>query len=614
MQQPLMPVASFVTAGLLALGSPAIAQGPPEAPGRPQGPGPQVMLLPQVLVLPRDARELAVDGSLNDWPELPAVRLDDRRQLSGTKNKAWNGPSDAGATAFFLWDAEALWIACAVRDEWHRALDAKTLSLTEIPVADSVMLTFDPSRDTRSSGADPGRREDREFWLADEAGRMVVQWDRLRGTARLLDAAVARSVVLHDKEHGITTYEARIPWSEILPPGHDAKAGAVVDVQIVVNDFDETTDSMPQTRIGLTFGCSQVIDPGLFGSMMLVADAAVLQGVVPEFPAKPSAAAEPLPGAAYWQPWVEKLLLSPPQVFTGVGAPQECGGVKRSELLEELDGHCARMPRVDLLEFHQRIHRLMWREVDGIAARGLPLLWRQRLDSVSKNAEDAVPAGKLRLFQLPMGGWLCRFANGSFLVDPAGAHLETLLWGGAGFCVLTEPLAMTRRNDQLLIRMLMAEPPRHVFMHIAFHLPIVPMETMPLVELGKSYGSPTGARIHALGKPQADGTVPWSCSYRIEIPGGPQLLLVGANAKAAEFDVQGIDAAIVSPRNPEMLEIVKKVAPALVFLDESFLVQAHPTVARVTLRDLYAIQGALAPVPTVLLAPGESWTVESKAK
>jgi hypothetical protein len=56
------------------------------------------------------------------------------------------------------------------------------------------------------------------------------------------------------------------------------------------------------------------------------------------------------------------------------------------------------------------------------------------------------------------------------------------------------------------------------------------------------------------------------------------------------------------------------VAPALVFLDESFLVQAHPTVARVTLRDLYAIQGALAPVPTVLLAPGESWTVESKAK
>jgi hypothetical protein len=597
----------------VVLSSVVIAQGPPAAPGQQQGP--LAMLLPQIVVLPRDKHELVVDGSLTDWPELPAVRLDDRRQLSGTKNKAWIGPSDASANAFFLWDAEALWIACAVRDEWHRALDAKTLSLTEIPVADSVMLTFDPGRDTRSSGADPGRREDREFWLADEAGRAVVQWDRLRGTARLLDTAVARTVVLHDKEQGITSYEARIPWSEILPPGQDPKASTVIDAQIVVNDFDETTDSMPQTRIGLTFGCHQVIDPGLFGSMMLVADAKALQGVVPEFPPKPAAAvAEPLPGAAYWQQWLEKLLLLPPEVFTGTGAPQESGGIKRTTLLEELDGHCARMPRVDLLEFHQRIHRSMFREADGIAARGLPLLWAQRLASVSKNAEDAVPAGKLRLFQLPMGGWLCRFANASFLVDAAGAHLENLLWGGAGFCVLTEPLAITRRNDQLLLRMFMAEPPRHVFMHIAFHLPVVPMATMPLVELGKSYGSPTGARIHALGKAQADGSVPWSCSYRIEIPGGPQLLLVSATAKAAEFDVQGVDVAIVSPRNPELLEIVKKVAPAVVFLDESFLVHAHPTLARVTLRDLHAIQQAIVPVPSVLLAPGESWTIESKNK
>jgi hypothetical protein len=60
--------------------------------------------------------------------------------------------------------------------------------LTEIPVADSVVLTFDPERDTRAATATiPGGAEDREFWLADEAGREVVQWDRLRGTARVLD-------------------------------------------------------------------------------------------------------------------------------------------------------------------------------------------------------------------------------------------------------------------------------------------------------------------------------------------------------------------------------------------------------------------------------------------
>jgi hypothetical protein len=177
------------------------------------------MLLPQAVVLPRGAHEIAVDGSLIDWPELPAMRLDDRRQLSGTALDAWRGPNDASGVVFMLWDQEALYVACAVKDEWHRALDAETLLLTEIPAADSVVLTFDPERNTRALGNDPGRREDREFWLADSAGREVVLWDRMRGTARVLDGKTARSVVLHGKEQGITSYEAKIPWTEILPLG-----------------------------------------------------------------------------------------------------------------------------------------------------------------------------------------------------------------------------------------------------------------------------------------------------------------------------------------------------------------------------------------------------------
>src|SRR6185503_17551108 len=116
----------------------------------------------------------------------------------------WRGPNDASGVVFMLWDPEALYVACAIKDEWHRPLDAGTLLLTEIPAADSVVLTFDPERNTRSLGNDPGRREDREFWLADSAGREVVLWDRLRGTARVLDGNTARSVVLHDKEQGIT--------------------------------------------------------------------------------------------------------------------------------------------------------------------------------------------------------------------------------------------------------------------------------------------------------------------------------------------------------------------------------------------------------------------------
>lgn len=599
-------------ASTLALAASALAQVPPAPPQDPRA-RPQPMVLPQVLALPRGATEIVVDGSLGDWPDLPAIRLDDRSQLSGTANTAWTGPKDLTAQAFVLWDEQALYVALAVKDEWHRALDSKTLQLTEIPVADCVVLTFDPARDTRGSGEDPGRREDREFWLADEAGRQVVQWDRLRGTARLLESDVARNVVLHDKEHGITSYEARIPWPEILPVGRAASPGDVIDLQIVVNDFDESTDSMPQTRIGLTFGVGPVIDPGLLASMMLCGDASSLRGVVPEFPPKPGTKPLPAAGAEYWQNLTANLLAHPPAAFTGVGAAPEAGGVKRLAVLEELEGHCARMPRVEFVELHQRIHRRMTREVAGLSARGLPLLWRQRLDAMAKAAEDPVPDGAARVFRIPMGGWLVRSASSNFAVDATGADVDKLLGGGIGFCVQTQPLDLARRNDQLLLRMYVAEPPRTVLTHMVFHLPVVPMQTMALAEPGKIYPSTTGAQVLALGHRKDDGSVTWSCSYRVELPKGPTLLFIGPNLLPAEIEAGGVDVAIASPANPELLAIVRKAAPGVVLIDDTFLPQVDAAVSRFTLRELHQLQQAL-PAPSVLLAPGESWTVTKPPK
>ena len=599
--------------GVTAVAIVAVAAGAQDAPA-PGAARPAPMLLPQVLVLPRGDRELRADGSLGDWPELPGVRIDDQRQVSGSAFNAWIGPADLGAQAFCTWDPDALWLGIAVKDEWHRALDASTMTLTEIPAADSVVVTFDPDRDTRAAGDDPGRREDREFWLADEAGRQVVLWDRLRGSARMLDADRARVVALHDKEHGITTYEARIPWAEILPPGRNAEAGLVLDVQIVVNDYDESTDTMAQSRVGLTFGCGPVIDPGLLATMMLLPDAAALRGVVPPFPPKPSVPEVPHLLPRYWQQWTASLLASPPEVYDGTRAPQECGGSERLALLEQLDERCASMPRVDFVELHHRIHRRMTREVAGLHARGLPRLWRERLVAVSREAEDPVPEGAARVFRLPMGGWLVRSAQRNFAIDPAGADLEKLVWGGIEFCVLTQPLDLTRRNDQLLVRMYAAEPPRPVLTHIRFHLPLIPMDLMPLVEPGEIWGSATGARVTGLGHKRGDGAVPWSYSYRIELPQGPTLLVVGPSLLPAEVDAGAVDLAIVSPRNPDLLAIVQKVAPALVTIDDAFTCSSHPTQPRLSLRELFALQQELRPVPSVLLAPGESWTVRAKGR
>jgi hypothetical protein len=592
------------------------AQGPPG--GNPPEPRPSPMLLPQALVLPRGERRIAIDGSLVDWPELPVIRLDDRRQLSGTANKAWNGPNDLSAQAFLLWDPDALFVGVVVKDEWHRGLDSRSLRVIEIPVCDNVLLTIDPRRDTRGAGDDPGRRDDRDFWLADEAGRQVVQWDRLAGTARVLDTDTARSVAVHDKERGITTYEARIPWREILPAGETAAAGRVLDLQLVVNDFDEGTDPMPQTRIGLTFGISPVVDPGLLGSMMLLADDAPMRGLVPEFPPKPGVKDAPPAGEQQWRQWLRDLPANPPVAFgdglqvapvDGVEPAAAVGGERRLALLRELDAACERMPRVDFLELCQRVNRRMSREVGGLHARGVPWLWRNCLEALSKAAEEAVPDGAARLFRLPMGGWLVRSAKRNFAIDPAGSDVPEFLWGGIEFCVLTQPLDMTRRNDQLLVRMYLNEPPRTVLTHIAFHLPIVPMETMPLVEPGGEIPSTSGARIQALGDPPKDNQVAWSCSYRIDVLGGPRLLVVAPNLTAAQVGDEPVDVAIVCPYAPELLAVVQKTRPGIVLIDDSFLPPNHPERRRITLADLHLLQRVLLPARSVLLGPGESWTV-----
>jgi len=573
---------------------------------------PELMPRPQIVVLPRGDAAIAVDGSLADWPGLPPIALDDQRQLSGTAGNAWRGPNDLSGIAFVTWDADALYIACSVRDEWHRALDSATLLLSEVPPADCIVLSFDPERDTRGAGLDPGRTEDREFWLADEKERQVVQWDRLRGTARTLEANAGRAVVLHDKERSITTYEAKIAWSEILPVSKKVAPGLVFDLQIVLNDFDEATDPMPQTRIGWTFGCLPVVDPGLFGTAMLVDAAVAKGGPVPEFPPR-TASPDPAAQARDWQELTKRLLNVPPAAHDGSKSPEEAGGLARLAVLEDLEERVARFPRVDVVELHHRIHRRMQREVAGLAARGLPNWWQQRLIAVSKNAEDQVANGSVRLFRLPMGGWLVRTPIGGFLIDAAGANLADLLWGGAQFCILTEPLDMTKRNDQLLLRMLMSVPPRAIFTHIAFHLPQVAMDKVPLFEPGQSFTPASGAEITALGKKLDDGKVTWSCSYVVTVPNGPRLLVVAPNLLVDEANVENVDVLLLTPRNPDALKIVAKVKPGLVVIDETFGPETFPNQPRARLADLFRLQKALGSQRSVLLAPGESWDVAKAA-
>ena len=139
------------------------------------------------------------------------------------------------------------------------------------------------------------------------------------------------------------------------------------------------------------------------------------------------------------------------------------------------------------------------------------------------------------------------------------------------------------------------------------------METMAIVEPGKSYPSAAGARIDALGAPPQDKFVAWSCSYRIDVPKGPSMLFVGPTLRAEDVPAEPVDVAIVCPYAPELLAIVQKARPGLVVIDDAFLPANHPERRRITLADLHVLQAALRPAPSVLLGPGESWTITAAA-
>ena len=195
-----------------------------------------------------------------------------------------------------------------------------------------------------------------------------------------------------------------------------------------------------------------------------------------------------------------------------------------------------------------------------------------------------------------------------FLIDPAGVDIAHFLWGAIDFAIITQPLDMTRRNDQLLVRMAAKKPPKVFMTHAAFHLPYVLMSEMPLVELGKTYDATGGLRITPLGKAREDGSVPFAASYSIQWPDGRSMLIAAPGLAASDMPAGRTDAMLLSSRHARAAEIGRAADIGLVLLDDLFLCQVRVGERRVSLASAFALQQALLPRSSVVLAPGESWT------
>ncbi len=569
------------------------------------------MPLPRGIVEQRGVRRIAVDGSLAEWPKAVPIELRDPRLVSGSSLGAYRGPNDASALLFMVWDEKNLFLAVQVADEWHRPLKKDAPLRQEIPVVDNLLITFDPKRDTTAMGADPGRREDRAFMIADmeAAAGGLMFWDRLKGTKTLTPGG--HCVASRQEKQGITLYEVSIPWRAILPPGTNAKPGYVFDLQVELNDYDEVTDRLPQTRLGWNFGMGPRIEPALFGSVMLVEKYDQSTDNQPRFPRSPKPSHK-VRQRSEWLDLYRGIAGTKPMFATeATPDPAMVGGAERHQHLVELDQLLAAYPRLDNLAYHYRIQRRMTRETAGLAQNGLPFFWNHAFTEMLRKVKDAPPEKTIRLFRLPQGGWYVRSATCNFVIDPCGLGVERLyLNRGIDFAVMTRPTEVTRRHDPLLIRMSASKPKRQFFTHLEFHLPGAVPGSLFMVKPYVEYLMGGLESIQAIGKVTDDGKVTLSYGYLIKWKDGPTLLAAGLSITPEDIKKIGLqpDVLIVSGAHEHCGQIARAVGARHTVIDDVFLAEEYPSRfgGRYSYEKAIRMQSEMKPLRTVILAPGES--------
>lgn len=509
-----------------------------------------------------------IDGSLQDWPKgLPAIILDDPRQLSGTAHKSWKGKKDFGGRGALLWDKNFLYLGFFIIDDWPRPLLKRGGRGAGLPPSgDSIQFRFDPLRNSRRVGPDEGRIEDIEYWFGIDKKKKT----RILVSRRYLDISIldseSKAVMLYDSNRHVYTLEARIPWKEILPSSQKPGQGQALDLQIILSDFDAITDPLPQTRIGWTFGMGPIIDPMIYGTI-------ILEGKdwnssqPPKAPPLPKSQATKLNEA-----WCEKI-----ENFLSTYKPKPLAGkreLKDETLLHELDDALAAWPRQDVVEFLILTQRRMNREVSGYLRTGVMRVLRERVRHILKLMEMP-PPNLPRIHSLPGRGWWIESKEGNFFIDPSFPLFE-LFHQKVQACLLSRAQSPLLRSDPLAFRLVATK--KLVICHVAFHLggagPLIvhPLDPGDRIEIGK------GVTVILLGKKGNDGRVTMTTGFQMTWPSGFTIVApsLSGTPKQVKHTNNPIDVLLLDPSNPKTTSFIDELKPRDVILEGFFDLQRFP--------------------------------------
>lgn len=198
-----------------------------------------------------------IDGALtdNEWSDAMEFKMDDISQTQQITD--WT-VDDLSASGYVKWDSNKLYLSAVVKDDVH----IQENSGANIWNGDGIQFAIDPQRMSASKATAWN-----EIGMAlNNAGLVnTYRWSAISGKTTGALPNMLCSIV-RDEVTKTTTYEASIPWNDILPEGQTIDEGSDIGFSLLVNDSDGTGRGWIEYMGGI--GLSK--DPGLFGDLVFV--------------------------------------------------------------------------------------------------------------------------------------------------------------------------------------------------------------------------------------------------------------------------------------------------------------------------------------------------------
>jgi hypothetical protein len=181
------------------------------------------IILNQELHVPKTKKQFKIDGNLNDWGNVPTVRLNSRDQVV-FEGMEWSGPEDLSADIYLAWDKKNFYIAAKVLDTEFNQPYRKG----NIWCGDGIQIDLDTLND-KTWEYDNNDYEFGFSLTADgpESWCWYAGGNDTKNSKRNIPFKALR-------KNNITCYEFSIPWEEVPPMSPGKSCG----FNIIVNDDD----------------------------------------------------------------------------------------------------------------------------------------------------------------------------------------------------------------------------------------------------------------------------------------------------------------------------------------------------------------------------------------